>query len=60
MRGRLKLRMSFHFKPEVGMGAVKVNQRNFQATNGQTKTNENNVVEAKGGEDEEINGHKKC
>ena len=42
------------------MGAVKVNQRNFQATNGQTKTNENNVVEAKGGEDEEINGHKKC
>ena len=29
-------------------------------SSGHTKTNGDNVVEAKGGKDEEINGHKEC
>ena len=40
----------FYFELEVGEGATKSNQRNSQAASGQTKTNVESVVEAKGEE----------
>lgn len=48
----------FYFEAEVGEEAVKINQRDFQTASVQIKTNGNNVVEAKGGEYEEIGRHK--
>lgn len=48
-----------YFEAKVGYEAVKANQNDFKTTSGQTKTNGDNVVEDKGGENIEINGHKK-